>query len=91
MWWIILRDFLMLSVGLTGIAYEHYTPDDARHVLVIVDLILIGLIPLNHLVARIPRVRIEASSAKPPPPPPPPPRRAPPLPPSSIPPRPPPR
>jgi hypothetical protein len=53
LWWMLLRDFLMLAVGLVGICYEHLSAGDPRPILVITDLVLIGLIPLQHVAPRV--------------------------------------
>jgi hypothetical protein len=53
LWWMLLRDFAMLTVGLAGIIYEHLVGGDPRPILVITDLVLIGLIPLQHVFPRV--------------------------------------
>ncbi len=66
LWWTLLRDTALLVVGLAGIIYEHRTPGDARPLIVITDLVLIGLIPLGHLITALPRPTVHVGIDRPP-------------------------
>jgi hypothetical protein len=65
LWWVLMRDTALLLVGLGGILYEHITPEDARPLIVITDLVLIGLIPLGHLLMRVPRAHFTLAPRQP--------------------------
>ena len=54
-WWVVMRDALMLVVGLGGILWQHLNAENASGLLVVTDLVLIGLIPLGHVALRFPR------------------------------------
>ena len=70
LWWTLLRDTALLLVGLGGILYQHLVPSaDVSTLTVVTDLVLVGLIPLGHLLQRLPRARVVVERPHPPEPP----------------------
>jgi hypothetical protein len=48
--WTLARRVTLFTIGVIGLLYEILTPSDARPILLLTDLVLVGIVPVDYML-----------------------------------------